>query len=75
MLDPNPYLYYTEVNVNNKAYKDFVERVMGMNPEEVNKSPSVLIIEEGVGDLIHGPEAVQWVANKVKAYKKQANIP
>ena len=45
VLDPNPSLYYTEVNVNDKKYTDFASRVIGIQKDEVTKSPSVLIIE------------------------------
>ena len=73
VLDPNPTLYYTEVNALTSDYRDFSTRIVGVTEEELKRSPSILIIEEGVGDLVHGPEAVARVAAKVKIFKEHSH--
>ena len=43
-----------------------------MRVDEISQSPALLIMEEGVGDYVHGPEAVARIAAKVPHFIERA---
>ena len=74
VLDRWNNVYYTEVDATSADYVKFSEDVIGVNTAELIHAPSILIMENGQGVWIHGPEAVSRIARYVPTYEERARI-
>ena len=72
VLDRYPSFKYAKVNADDKNYSDIVEAI-GINTAELHESPSVLVIEGGVGVWVHGPQTINKVAEFATEYEKKAS--
>ena len=66
--------HYTEVDATNPDYTKFVEDVIDVNPAELVRAPSLLIMEYGQGVWIHGPEAVSRIPRYVPQYEEKGRL-
>ncbi len=64
--------YYAKVDARNDDYEELVSTV-GVNINELQKSPSILIMEHGNGAWIHGPETISKIAEYAPAYQKRSS--
>ena len=72
VLDDYPSFIYAKVDARDKNYEELVNAV-GVNVNELQKSPSVLIMEHGNGAWIHGPETLSKIAEYAPAYNKRSS--
>ena len=72
VLDNFGSFFYTKVDARNQDYQDLVDEV-GITVSELQKSPSVLIMENGNGAWIHGPETIAKIAEYAPAYNKRSS--
>ena len=63
---------YTKVDARNRDYEELVNAV-GINTSELQKSPSVLIMENGNGAWIHGPETISKISEYAPAYARRSS--
>ena len=63
--------FYTKVDARNQDYAELVD-ALGVNTQELQKSPSVLIMEHGNGAWIHGPETISKIAEYAPAYSQRS---
>ena len=64
--------HYTRIDARDKNYDSLVKAV-GVNMGELQKSPSILIMEHGNGSWIHGPEAIAKISEYAQVYKKRSS--
>ena len=67
VLDDYPKFHYAKVDARDSDYEELVSAV-GVNVNELQKSPSILIMEHGNGAWIHGPETISKIAEYAPAY-------
>ena len=67
IFEQYPDIYYTEVDVSNKDYYMFAKDVIGIEVEELEHAPTLLLMTHGKGVWVHGPEAVSRVARYLTA--------
>ena len=72
VLDNYPDFNYAKVNARDSNYDELVNAV-GINVNELQKSPSILIMEHGNGAWIHGPETISKIAEYAPAYNKRSS--
>ena len=63
--------FYAKVNARNADYQELIDAV-GINTTELQKSPSILIMEHGNGAWIHGPETISKIAEYAPAYQRRS---
>ena len=63
---------FTKVDGRNNDYEELINAV-GINVNELQKSPSVLIMEHGNGAWIHGPETISKIAEYAPAYSRRSS--
>ena len=66
------FFYFAKVNVNDSNYDDLV-KACGVDKSELNNSPSVLIIEGGIGVWIHGPQTMNKLEELSRVYHEKSN--
>ena len=71
VLDEYPEFYYAKVDANNKDYSEVVKQC-GIDVDELQKSPSILIMENGNGAWIHGPQTISKIEEYAPAYSKRS---
>ena len=71
VLERYPSFHYAKVNAEDKEYADLV-KACGVNRGELHESPSVLIIEGGVGAWVHGPQTVNKIEEFAYEYARRA---
>ena len=71
VLDDNSNFYFTKVDAADKEYDVLIDE-LGLNVDELQKSPSVLIMEHSVGAWIHGPETISKIAEYAPVYKQRS---
>ena len=64
--------FYTKVDARNNDYQELID-ACGINVAELQKSPSVLIMENGNGAWIHGPETISKIADYAPAYQRRSS--
>ena len=70
VLDKNDNFYYAKIDAKNPEFDELIlstEIVVN----ELEKSPSILIIENSKGVWIHGPETVAKIGEFAELYKKR----
>ena len=65
-----PQFTYTTVNTADRNYDDLVDAVSIIR-SELEKSPSVLIMHQGNGEWIHGPQTISKIFEFAPAYLKR----
>ena len=63
---------YTKIDARDRDYEDLVTAV-GVSTSELQKSPSVLIMENGNGAWIHGPETISKISEYAPAYAARSS--
>ena len=71
VLNKYPSFYFAKVNANDPNYQDLV-KACGIITGELHESPSVLIIEGGVGVWVHGPQTINKVEEFAHEYLKRS---
>ena len=71
VLNKYPSFHYAKVNVADPNYEDLVQ-ACGIVTGELHESPSVLIIEGGIGVWIHGPQTVNKIEEFAQDYLKRS---
>ena len=72
VLERYPGFRYTAINADDGRYSDLV-RACGVVTEELRNSPSVLIMENGNGAWIHGPQTMNKIAEFAPVYSQRSN--
>ena len=73
VLKKHPSFHYAKINAADPAYAELVEAT-GIITSELHESPSVLIIEGGVGVWIHGPQTVNKIEEFSQDYLKRSRV-
>ena len=71
VLNRFPSFYYAKVNAADPNYADLV-KACGIIVNELPESPSVLIIEGGVGVWVHGPQTINKVEEFAVEYQRRS---
>ncbi|CAI2382332.1 unnamed protein product [Moneuplotes crassus] len=71
VLDDYPEFHYAKIDARSSDYEELVSTV-GVNVNELQKSPSILIMEHGNGAWIHGPETISKIAEYSPAYSTRS---
>ena len=72
VLNRHPSFKYAKVNADSPDYADLV-KACGVNTAELHESPSVLIIEGGIGVWVHGPQTINKIEEFAAEYEKRAS--
>ena len=72
VLDKYPSFKYIKVNADDSNYDDLV-KACGVVKSQLNGSPSVLIIEGGIGVWIHGPQTMNKLEELAREYDAKSN--
>ena len=70
VLDRFPEFWYAKVDANNKDYAELINQC-DIIVEDLQKSPSILIMENGNGAWIHGPQTIAKLEEYAPAYNKR----
>lgn len=71
VLDKYPNFFYAKVDANNKDYDELVKEC-AIEIDQLQKSPSILIMENGNGAWIHGPQTITKLEEYAPAYNKRS---
>ena len=72
VLERYPSFRYAAVNADDDRYGDLI-RACGVVPEELRNSPSVLMMENGNGAWIHGPQTMNKISEFAPVYSQRAS--
>ena len=71
VLENYPDFWYSRVDANNRDYEELVSEC-GIDDAELQKSPSILMIENGNGAWIHGPQTITKLEEYAPAYDRRS---
>ena len=64
--------HYTKIDARDKNYDSLI-KATGISVGELQKAPSILIMEHGNGSWIHGPEAISKISEYAQVYNKRSS--
>lgn len=67
-----PQFTYTTIDASNSNYKSLIDAI-SLITSELDKSPSVLIMQKGNGEWIHGPQTISKIFEFAPAYLQRMN--
>ena len=71
VLDKYENFWFTKVDANNRDYSELIKQC-DIIVDDLRKSPSILIMENGNGAWIHGPQTIAKLEEYAPAYNKRS---